>query len=349
MENTPRAYRAIFFDLDGTLLPMDLDEFLGTYFKALVGFVARRGLDASAFHDALMAGTKAMMEHDDAATNAETFWGVFFGLVDEGAADWQALLDEFYATEFGAIGANVQPNEAMVRAVATLKEKGYPLVLATMPMFPMRAVEWRLRWAGLDPVDFARVTHYENSTATKPKLTYYAENLAACGVSGRDVLMVGNNTVEDLAIRGLGADAYLVCDYLLDPVPGGFDLDQVRHSSCEEFAAWAASLPTCAKPACGIDASRVDAAARDAVLRREAHAEAVAAQRAAQEASDALNEGAMRSAGFGVASGGCQGGDGATASGAGESGDSEAAIGSAAAAALAAEPPAPAPVAGGVR
>ena len=60
----------------------------------------------------------------------------------------------------------------------------------------------------------------------KPKLAYYAENVAACGLAGEDVLMVGNNTVEDLAIRGLGADAFLVTDHLLDP-DEGFDLASV--------------------------------------------------------------------------------------------------------------------------
>ena len=42
-----RTYRAIFFDLDGTLLPMELDEFLGAYFEAIANFVAAHGLDAA--------------------------------------------------------------------------------------------------------------------------------------------------------------------------------------------------------------------------------------------------------------------------------------------------------------
>ena len=40
---------------------------------------------------------------------------------------------------------------AAARAVDALASKGYPLVLATMPMFPERAVRWRLEWAGIDP------------------------------------------------------------------------------------------------------------------------------------------------------------------------------------------------------
>ena len=134
-----------------------------------------------------------------------------------------------------------------------------------MPMFPRRAVEWRLAWAGVDASKFARVTSFENSTSVKPKLAYYAENVAACGLSGDDVLMVGNNTVEDLAIRGLGADAFLVTDHLLDPTEG-FDLGSVKHGTMEEFAAWAEELPPCADPAQGVEAGAVPAAAREAAL-----------------------------------------------------------------------------------
>ena len=43
---------------------------------------------------------------------------------------------EFYEHEFGAIGEGFQPNPAAARAVEALAAKGYPLVLATMPMFP---------------------------------------------------------------------------------------------------------------------------------------------------------------------------------------------------------------------
>ena len=237
-----RTYRAIFFDLDGTLLPMELDEFLGAYFEAIAGFVARQGLDAKAFSAGLKAGIGAMASHDDGRTNHEAYWEAFFRHADADAVAWEELLTEFYEHEFGAIGEGFQPNPAAARAIETLAAKGYPLVLATMPMFPRRAVEWRLAWAGVDASKFARITSFENSTSVKPKLAYYAENVAACSLSGDDVLMVGNNTVEDLAIQGLGADAFLVTDHLLDPTEG-FDLGSVKRGTMEEFAAWAESLP----------------------------------------------------------------------------------------------------------
>ena len=263
----PRTYRAIFFDLDGTLLPMELDEFLGAYYEAIAAFVARHGLDAASFSAGLKTGIGAMAVHEDDRTNYEAFWDAFFQHADRDAASWEELLAGFYERDFGAIGDGFQPNPAAARAVEALAQKGYPLVLATMPMFPRRAVEWRLAWAGIDPSRFERITSFENSTSVKPKLAYYAENVAACGLACEDVLMVGNNTVEDLAIQKLGADVFLVTDHLLDPTDG-FDLDTVQHATMEQFAAWAEALPACANPASGIVADVIDAAAREQALAR---------------------------------------------------------------------------------
>lgn len=39
------AYDAVFFDLDGTLLPMELDEFLSKYFTLLGSYSAACGFD----------------------------------------------------------------------------------------------------------------------------------------------------------------------------------------------------------------------------------------------------------------------------------------------------------------
>ena len=287
-ETASRAYRAVFFDLDGTLLPMELDEFLGTYYRSLAGFVAARGYDAEAFVPALNAGIKAMMAHEDGAcSNDDAFWEAFFARFDASQDALRPLVSEFYETEFGRIGDGTVPDEHMVAAVHALAEKGYPLLLTTMPLFPRVAVEWRLRWAGLDPTLFSRLTTYENSTSTKPKIAYYAENLAACGLRGGDVLMVGNNTVEDLAIQGLGADAYLVTNHLIDPV--GYDLATVKHGTSADFEAWVRALPVCDRPATGVDEGLVDASRAREVVDRDADPAALAAQRRMSEAAQAEN------------------------------------------------------------
>ncbi len=234
-------YKAIFFDLDGTLLPMDIDEFMGSYFTALKSFIAANDRDMETFDHGLRQGIHAMSSHDDDRLNADVFWEAFLPHVEGGHDAWNPLLTSFYEKDFGAIGDRVVPNDHAVASVELLRNKGYSLTLATMPMFPQTAVEWRLRWAGIDPGSFDRMTTYENSTSVKPKASYFIENVKAAGVEPHEILMVGNNTREDLACLEVGMDAFLVTDHLLDPE--GFDLGEVKHGSFADFAQWAQKLP----------------------------------------------------------------------------------------------------------
>lgn len=244
MTKTP--YRAIFFDLDGTLLPMELDEFMSSYFKAIGLYVAERGVEISAFKTGFENGVKAMATHDDGSSNYDAYWETFFASNDPEAIEWIDELNGFYENEFGELGKDVIPHPEAALALDVLQKKGYPLVLTTMPMFPLRAVQWRLSWAGIDHRVFKRITHYENSTSVKPKHAYYEENLKACGLKPEEVLMVGNNTKEDLACLDLGIDAYLVTNHLLNP--NNFDIDQVKHGTFADFLAWIRELPECVNP-----------------------------------------------------------------------------------------------------
>lgn len=282
-----RSYRAICFDLDGTLLPMELDGFMQAYFQSLGSYVARFGVATEDFSAGMKAGIKAMAAHDDGRPNSDAFWEGFLSCVDREVVDWEGELATFYDQAFGAIGSDVVPSPAAARAVNALAAKGYPLVLTTMPMFPRRAVEWRLQWAGVNSALFSRITSFENSTSVKPKLAYYAENLAALGVSGSDVLMVGNNTKEDLAFMGLGADAFLVTDLLLDPIE--FDVSTVCNGTLEEFADWAESLPACVDPATGVEEGLVPAAARDEALASNGRPDAPVADAAVSAAGFSIN------------------------------------------------------------
>lgn len=251
-----QSYRAICFDLDGTLLPMELDEFIRSYFARIATFAGKHGLDEKRFMDAFQRGAHAMGHHDDGALNSDTFWNTFERIYCEGMTEQQtaetlelahSVADEFYEDDFGHIGDGFAANPTSAKVVKMLADKGYPLALTTMPMFPRRAVEHRLSWAGVDPKAFSRITTYTNSRSTKPHLAYFAENLKALGLNGEDVLMVGNNTEEDLRFMELGTDAYLITDHLLDPV--GYNLSQVKHGSMEDFARWVSELPPCENPA----------------------------------------------------------------------------------------------------
>lgn len=49
-----------------------------------------------------------------------------------------------------------------------LKRRGFGVALATNPIFPSVATESRIRWAGLEPEEFALYTTYENTAYCKP-------------------------------------------------------------------------------------------------------------------------------------------------------------------------------------
>jgi len=71
-----RAYKAVFFDLDGTLLPVDMDTFLQAYFKALGKYAAEHGQEPKQFTDALNKGVFAMIK-EEGGRNDERFWQTF--------------------------------------------------------------------------------------------------------------------------------------------------------------------------------------------------------------------------------------------------------------------------------
>ena len=61
----------VLFDLDGTLLPMDMEAFTNGYFGLLTQKMAPRGYDPKRLIDAVWAGTAAMVKNDGSRTNEE--------------------------------------------------------------------------------------------------------------------------------------------------------------------------------------------------------------------------------------------------------------------------------------
>lgn len=236
-------YNAIFFDLDGTLLPMDVEVFLIRYFATLTESAMAFGYEADRFVHAVRVSIGAMAHHEPKISNADAFWRCFekeWGQISERE---ESFFDYFYEEKFGGIGSGLGPNPVAARVINALVEKGYPLYLTTMPFFPRVAVEWRLRWAGVDPAAFDHITVYDNSTSCKPHLSYYQENIERIGIDPSTILMVGNNTEEDLAAMGLGMDVFLVTDYLINA--NGFDIESVKHGSLAQFADFVDRLPAC--------------------------------------------------------------------------------------------------------
>lgn len=239
-------YKAVFFDLDGTLLPMDLGEFMKHYMHSLAAFCAARGIDGQAVVDGIWAGLGTTMKNQDGRTNSERFWEAFGAYMagERGIqADWTPLFDEFYSVEFPKLREKTGTNPLAVQAVNALHEKGYRLALATNPVFPATATAQRLSWTGVDPSLFERVTSYENCRSVKPYPDYYQDLLEELGLRPDEVLMVGNDTRDDAAVLHVGMDVYIVTDCLEVHEKGSVDLDELSHGTMRDFLAFAQGLP----------------------------------------------------------------------------------------------------------
>ena len=72
------SVKAVFFDLDGTLLPMDETKFTKFYFSELAKEVKSFGIELMPLSVSIWKGVKAMVKNDGTMTNYECFWISFF-------------------------------------------------------------------------------------------------------------------------------------------------------------------------------------------------------------------------------------------------------------------------------
>lgn len=231
--------KAVLFDLDGTLLPMDQDLFIKAYFGALVRALAPRGYDET-LPKAIWKGTEAMIKNDGGVTNEDKWWTTFCGIYGEGARQEEKFLEHFYATDFNEVSKACGYSKEAREVIDLCKERGFRVILATNPVFPRIATSARARWAGLELEDFEHVTSYENSHFAKPNLDYYREILERTGLDASECVMVGNDVTEDMVTERLGMKTFLLTDCLINK--NGEDISRFPRGSFAELKEFINSL-----------------------------------------------------------------------------------------------------------
>jgi len=211
---------AVLFDLDDTLLFSDVGDemesgFLKHYFALLTEY-ARPLIDGQRLMRALLAATEAMVRNQDASvSNQQAFWRVFAPLVGRPFDELHPFFSRFYEEYFPGLRVHTRPHPDARRAVQTCLDAGYRVVVATNPLFPRRAIEHRLTWAGVGDMPFTLITAYENMHTCKPAPAYYNEIAAMLNLDPAACLMVGNDVQRDIEpAQRVGMRTFLVDQWL---------------------------------------------------------------------------------------------------------------------------------------
>ncbi len=208
--------KAVLFDLDGTLLPMDQDYFISEYMKGLAIKMSAYGYDPETLIKAMWSGVKAIYKNDGSLLNEERFWEETERILQRNARADQPHFNDFYKNEFQTYKNICGFNPLSKQTVDEIRKMGYRVALATNPFFPRIATESRVGWAGLLLSDFELITTFENSYSCKPNPRYYLEVAEKLGLSPEECLMVGNDVRDDMIAETVGMKVFLLTDCLIN-------------------------------------------------------------------------------------------------------------------------------------
>ena len=197
----------LLLDLDGTLLHFDLDRFVSRYLE-LVEVYFRDHYNSKMIPNWILEGTEKMLHNQGEVTNREIFLNYFSkrtGLSEEDI--WQRFMN-FYENDFNQLEKIIVQNPEARKFLESAKKAGFALTIATQPVFPEIAIRQRLRWAGLDHIEFDLVTDINFMKSCKPYPSYFKQILRILNVDSTDCLMIGDDPVNDMASSEVGIDNY---------------------------------------------------------------------------------------------------------------------------------------------
>ncbi len=211
-------FEALLFDLDGTLLNIDMDYFLPKYFGRMTSMARDHGYrGADRLVQQIWISTEKMIANTDAdKTNEEVFFEDFYRSWPYPPEEFSRFFDIFYRDEFPQLNVFCQPFPGVQQMMEDLFKRQLKIVIATNSVFPLTAIENRLNWAGVGHFDYDFITSYENMHYCKPHPCYYQEICEVIGVKADNCLMVGNDAGEDLVAGQIGMKTFLVDNMLID-------------------------------------------------------------------------------------------------------------------------------------
>ena len=206
--------KAIAFDMDDTLLDINLSAFIAILMKDEATLLAQIGRKNPLAMFAVWSGALlAINNNDRAEDDRRSNWQFFRDAIEKRTGiplDEPAIRDAFACYEEEVLPAKndgiiaARPREGAREAVEAALDRGLRVALFTNPCFTRACVSCRMRWGKIDDLPFEIVTRMENTTRSKPSDTYYREAIHDLGLEPHEVLMVGNDPKRDFCVPDCG-------------------------------------------------------------------------------------------------------------------------------------------------
>ena len=210
-------FDALLFDLDGTMLNVDIDRFIQYYFAEIINAADKHGLPGQELVSRIIASTEVMIStKDPAQTNENAFWADLQKYWKYDYHKTYNFFQLFYDQYFPALQKHCLRYPLAEKIMEKAFSKGAKVAMATNSVFPLPAIKMRLEWAGIDSFPYELITSYEIMHYCKPHVQYYEEIAQALQVDPRKCLMIGNDTGEDLIASQAGMKTFLVEDLIID-------------------------------------------------------------------------------------------------------------------------------------
>lgn len=204
--------KAVLFDMDETLLDINLEAFLISYQAKLDQILSEiSGIPA---YKLAIPMTKAYLalsdkNRQDDLTNAQLFNKVIYQetsipLDDPYIADALAYFETEVLPGCNNRLIHGRPKPGARLCVEKAKDMGLKVGLATNPTFTKNCIGCRMKWGEIDTYNMDHITYMENSSRLKPSKRYFQETAEALGLSADECLMVGNDPKRDICLTDIG-------------------------------------------------------------------------------------------------------------------------------------------------
>ena len=202
--------QAVLFDLDGTLIDVDMNRFVPGYLLGVTRQMTDQ-VDADLVIRALHQAVAAMFANTDAEKTLERILlEVLQSEISLSADFYLAGLERFCRNELDSLRHMVTGHPLSQRLLEASRDRGWQVVLATNPIFPRAVIDARIAWGTLDAGAFHHVTDYETAHFCKPNPAFFEEILELLQIPAEACLMVGNDTLHDLAASEIGMQTCLL-------------------------------------------------------------------------------------------------------------------------------------------